>query len=126
MANENVELLQSTYEAFGRGDIPGVMATFAEDITWHAPAVLPHGMDAKGREEVGSFFGRLAGLWDDFEVNLRDFVASGDRVCVIGRADGRLDGKQTGYGFVHCWTVKNGACTEFDEYVDPDPELLGR
>ena len=26
-------------EAFGRGDIPGVMSVFADDIEWHVPAV---------------------------------------------------------------------------------------
>jgi ketosteroid isomerase-like protein len=126
MATENVDLLRSTYEAFGRGDIPAVMEAFADDITWHVPAVLPHGGDARGKEEVGGFFQRLASTWEDFGLEFGDFVASGDRVCVIGRASGRLDGTQTGFGFVHCWTVRDGKCTDFDEYVDPAPELLAR
>ena len=126
MPKDNVELLRGTYEAFGRGDIPAVMVAFAEDISWHAPAVLPQGMDAKGHEEVGRFFERVAESWDGLELEVDDFVASGDRVCVIGRAQGRLDGTQTGYGFVHCWTVRNGLCTDFGEYVDPAPEMLRR
>jgi len=126
MPKDNVELLRGTYDAFGRGDIPAVMTSFAEDISWHAPAVLPQGMDAKGHEEVGRFFERLAGSWNGLELEFDDFVASGDRVCVIGRAQGRLDGTQTGYGFVHCWTVRNGLCTDFSEYVDPAPEMLAR
>jgi ketosteroid isomerase-like protein len=126
MSEDNVALLRGTYEAFGRGDIPAVLASFAEDIKWQVPAVLPHGGTAKGHEEVGRFFGRLAELWDDFGIELGDFVAGGDRVCVIGQARGRFDGKQTGYGFVHCWTVRDGLCTAFDEYVDPGPELLER
>jgi uncharacterized protein len=126
MPHDNVQLLQKTYDAFGRGDIAAVMESFADDITWHAPAVLPHGMDAKGKEEVGGFFQRLVGAWDGLTLDFGHFVASGDRVCVIGRARGRLDGTETGYGFVHCWTVRDGLCTDFDEYVDPAPELLGR
>jgi uncharacterized protein len=126
MPNDNVELLRSTYESFGRGDIPAVMASFAEDITWHVPAVLPTGGDAKGHEEVGQSFQRIGSTWEDFQIEARDFVDSGDRVCVIGRAQGKLDGKQTGYGFVHCWTVRDGKCVDFDEYVDPAPEMLGR
>ena len=126
MATDNVEMLRGTYEAFGRGDVAAVLDSFADDITWHVPAVLPHGGDARGKEEVGQFFQRLAGLWEDFKIDLRDYVASGDRVCVIGQADGRLDGTQTGFGFVHCWTVRDGLCVDFDEYVDPAPELLQR
>jgi uncharacterized protein len=125
MAQDNVALLRATYDAFGRGDVPAVLGSFADDITWHAPAVLPQGGDAKGKEEVAQFFQRLVGTWDGLQLDLRDFVASGDRVCVIGQAEGRLDGTQTGYGFVHCWTVRDGLCVDFDEYVDPAPELLG-
>jgi hypothetical protein len=43
-----------------------------------------------------------------------------------GRATGRFNGTPTGYGFVHCWTVRDGVCTNFDEFVDPAPELLRR
>ena len=126
MSQDNVALLRSTYEAFGRGDVPAVLATFAEDISWQVPTVLPHGGTAKGREEVGAFFQRLAGMWDDFELEPGDFVASGDRVCVIGKARGRFEGTQTGYGFVHCWTIRDGVSTDFDEYVNPGPELVGQ
>src|SRR5207244_13419892 len=69
---------------------------------------------AKGQAEVGRFFERLAGIWDGLELELGDFVASGDRVCVIGQARGRLGGTETGYGFVHCWTVRGGVCTDLD------------
>ena len=31
MANDNVELLQGAYEAFGRGDVPAVMEVFADE-----------------------------------------------------------------------------------------------
>jgi ketosteroid isomerase-like protein len=124
MSNDNAELLRSAYDAFGRGDIPAVMAVFDEDIAWHVPDVLPHGMTVSGRDQVGGFFEKLGSTWQDFGVEIDDLVASGDRVFAVGRAGGTLDGKQAGYGFVHAWTVSDGACVRFDEYVDPSPELL--
>ena len=126
MSNENVELLRGTYDAFERGDASAVMAAFADDISWSVPEVLPHGVRARGKEEVGQFFERLAVTWEDFGLEINDYVASGDRVCVLGRATGRLGGVQTGYGFVHAWTIRDGSCIGFDEYVDPDPDLLAR
>ena len=75
---------------------------------------------------MGRFFERLVSMWEDFGLDFKDFVASGDRYRVIGRATGRFNGAQTGYGFVHCWTIQDGVCTDFDEYVDPAPELLER
>lgn len=125
-SNDNIDLLRGTYEAFGRGDIPAVMAVLDENIVWNAPAVLPQAMPVDGRGDVGAFFQKLASTWEDFNLEVDDLVASGDRVCAIGRAGGLLDGKQANYGFVHAWTVRDGICVRFDEYVDPSPELLSR
>ena len=120
MSKDNTELLQSMYEAFGRGDIPTVLAGLDENVAWHTPDVLPHSIPVSGRADVPAFFQKLASTWGDFNLDIDDICASGDRVCVIGRAGGKLDGDQTGYGFVHAWTVRDGACVRFDEYVDPD------
>ena len=125
MSDKNLELARGAYDAFGRGDIPAVLGALSEDVEWNAaPAVLPHGTKARGREAVGEFFQGLGSTWQDFSVDAQDFLASGDRVCVIGRADGTLNDTKTGYGFVHAWTVRDGELARFDEYVDPDPELL--
>jgi ketosteroid isomerase-like protein len=124
MSNENAQLLRATYEAFGRGDIPAVIAILDEDIAWHAPAVLPHAMAVNGRDDVPAFFQNLASTWDDFGLEIHDLVASGDRVCAIGTAGGKLRGTPVNYGFVHAWTLRDGKCVRFDEYVDPSPELL--
>ena len=126
MANDNAELVRRTYEAFGRGDIPAVIAVIDENIVWNAPGVLPHAMAVDGRDDVGKFFQNLASTWDGFFLEVDDLVASGDRVCAIGRAGGTLDGEQASYGFVHAWTVRDGVLVRFDEYVDPSPELIGR
>jgi ketosteroid isomerase-like protein len=124
MSNDNAELLRGTYEAFGRGDIPAVMAVLDENIVWNAPRVLPQAMAVSGRDDVGRFFQKLASTWEDFGLEIEDLVASGDRVCAIGRAGGTLNGEQASYGFVHAWTLRDGICTRFDEYVDPSPEVI--
>src|SRR5438046_1665792 len=78
MADTNLTLVQETYGAFGRGDIPAVLGAFTADIEWNVPAVLPHGAKARGPEEVGRFFEVLASTWENFDLQLDDFVASGD------------------------------------------------
>jgi uncharacterized protein len=124
MSNDSVELLQHTYEAFGRGDMPAVMATFAEDIEWSSPEVLPQGMKVTGRDAVGGFFEKLGSTWQDFSIEITAVFGSGDRVCATGHAQGSLDGTRASYGFVHAWTVRDGACARFDEYVDPSHEVI--
>jgi ketosteroid isomerase-like protein len=126
MSDGNVELLKGAYDAFGRGDIPVVLGVLHEDVEWNVPAAVPQGRRVRGRDEVGGFFQNLVSIWSDFDVGVDDFVADGDRVCVIGRATGKVGDTKTGYGFVHAWTMRDGLAVRFDEYVDPDPELLAR
>jgi ketosteroid isomerase-like protein len=123
MADGNLELIQSGYEAFGRGDIQAVLDILSDDVEWNVTEVLPQGAHLRGKEDVGGFFQRLGGIWEGLNIEVDDFCASGDRVCVIGRGSGSVEGKQTGYGFVHAWTVRDGAAVKFDEYADPAPEL---
>ena len=124
MSNGNVELLKGAYEAFGRGDIPAVLAVLDENVEWSVPSAVPHGKSVRGRDEVAGFFQNLVSLWSDFGIEIEDYCASGDRVCVIGRADGKFGDTKTGYGFVHAWTMRDGVAVRFDEFVDPDAELL--
>jgi len=124
MADENAKLVQDAYEAFGRGDIPTVLEAFDENVAWHVPDVVPHGRTVTGREEVAGFFQNLAATWDDFGVEVDDVTMSGDRAYARGRANGTYRGERTGYGFVHAWTLSDGVCVRFDEYVDPAPELV--
>jgi len=125
MADGNLELVQGAYEAFGRGDIPGVLGILSDDVKWSVPEFLPQGMRVQGRDAVVGFFENLGSTWENLNVDVDDFVASGDRVCAIGSASGTTGGAQVTYGFVHAWTVRDGAAARFDEYVDPPPELLG-
>jgi uncharacterized protein len=125
-SDNNLALLRGAYEAFGRGDIAAVIGVMDENIAWNAPAVLPHAMTVNGRGDVAGFFEKLGTTWQDFDLQVEDFCASGDRVCVIGRAGGKLDGDEASYGFVHSWIVRDGVCVRFDEYVDPSREIIAR
>ncbi len=124
MSDDNVQLIQGAYEAFGRGDIPAVLAILDENIVWHTPEVLPQHASVNGRDDVLGFFQKLGSIWQDFNLEIRDFCASDDHVCVIGRATGKRDGADDGYGFVHYWTVRDGVCVHFDEYVDPSSKMV--
>ena len=86
--------------------------------------VLAHlNLTSTGCPGLNCAFGNLASTWDEFSLEIDDIVASGDRVCAIGRAGGTLDGGPASYGFVHAWVVRDGVCVRFDEYVNPD-ELI--
>jgi len=117
MSETDVQTIQNVYDAFGRGDIPAVMEVFTEDVVFHVPDNLPHAPGANGLEEVGQFFGRLASTWDEFGVEVADFVDGGDKVLVRGRGKGKLSGNDVSYGFVHVFHFRDGKVPHFDEYV---------
>lgn len=124
MADDNTQLLRETYDAFDRGDIPAVLGAFAENIAWHVPDVMPHGMTVSSRDEVGGFFQKLADTWEEFGIELDDVTTAGDRGYVTGRASGTYEGAAASFGFVHAWTIRDGELVRFDEYVDPDATLV--
>lgn len=124
MSEKNVEVVRGAYDAFQRGDIPSILEILHDDVGWHVPAVLPHGFDATGHDEVRQFFEKLARTWEGLAVEIDEVVASGDHVVAIGRASGKIDGREAGYGFAHVWVMADGRARRFFELVDPDEELL--
>jgi ketosteroid isomerase-like protein len=124
MGDGNLEVIRGVYDAFGRGDIPGVLGIMSDDIGWHVPEELPHGMDARGPDEVGGFFQQLAGKWDGLTVDVEALVDGGDRVVALTNIHGSFGGLDTGYRAAHVWTLKDGKAVRFDEYVDQPEELL--
>lgn len=55
----NVQTVMNNYAAFGKGDIPAILATLAPNCTWyHAgnPAIVPFAGTFTGSEEIASKF----------------------------------------------------------------------
>lgn len=40
-AQDNAALVRGGYEAFGKGDVPAVVAALADDVVWHIPVAAP-------------------------------------------------------------------------------------
>ncbi len=61
MGGENVEFVKGLYAAFGRGDVPAVLAGFADDIEWHEALGMPYGGVYRGGDAVmQNVFGPIA------------------------------------------------------------------
>jgi ketosteroid isomerase-like protein len=120
MSQPPVEVVSDLYAAFGRGDIPAILAMIDEDIDWRAPENLPHGGSFLGREAVGHFFRGIGEHWEDLRLDLEGIVSGGDRVIALARIHGRLraTGDEARYSSAHAWTVRDGVPVRFAEYVD--------
>ena len=125
-AREDLAVIQSGYEAFGRGDIPAVLTAFAPDIVWHVPGRNPLAGTYKGHQEVVGFFTRLMERsGGTFSVSIDDFLASDQHVVALVRETGQRDGKRLDSPGVHIWRLKDGKAVEFsgvayDQYAQDD------
>lgn len=119
----NTKLIQDMYAAFGRGDVPALLSNVADDCVWECcgPAgKVPTFGVWKGRDGVGKFF-QAIGTHFDFDLFVpREFVASGDKVIVLGSDHGRnkANGKAYQTDFVHVFTLRGGKLVAFREFLD--------
>jgi len=125
MSGSPAETIGGIYSSFGRGDIPAILETLAEDIDWRIPENLPHGGQFNGRDGVGRFFQGIGDSWDGLQVDIDDPVAEGNRVFVLAHIHGRLKstGEETGYRSAHVWTLSDGVPVRFNEYTDAPTTL---
>ena len=119
---QNVTIVRQGYEAFGRGDIPGLLSVLDDGVTWVTPGPddLPVAGARKGHDGVQQFFQALSGLVDIVRFEPKEFIAQGDRVVVIGDDTSRVKatGRTIEFRWVHAFTVLNGKVTAFEEYGD--------
>ncbi len=79
------ETVQQIYAAFGRGDIPFILAQLAEDVDWEHDNVspVPWLQPLKGRAQVPRFFDALMSNIEITEFVPTFFGAHGDTVVSL-------------------------------------------
>lgn len=82
--NPNTMLVTAAYEAFGKGDIPGLLALCNDDITFeiHDRTFDSKIRTFKGKEEVSKFFTELNGKIKYSKFQPSRFLADGDDVFI--------------------------------------------
>jgi ketosteroid isomerase-like protein len=123
MSQQNVNIVQGAYEAFGRGDIPNVLANFDPQIEWIEPDVpgawfsgIHHGSETVAQE----VFAGVPKFMEEFRIETEEFLDAGDSVVVLGRFRGRgkSTGKELNSPFAHVWKLHNGKAMRFQNYED--------
>jgi ketosteroid isomerase-like protein len=122
MSQQNLDIVRNAYAAFGRGDIPSVVATFDQNIEWVSPpgSYRVGGVHKGADAIIKNFFMVLGEIWENLDVTPREYVDAGDRVFVLGtaRGKGKATGKPVAASYVHIFEFKNGKVARFEEYED--------
>ncbi len=120
----NLDIVKEEYEKFAARDIEGVLAKFDSDIKWHEckgfPFVEGEGIYIGPESVLQNIFAMIPEYFDDFTINVTDFIATDDNVIMQGFYEGRWKetGKQFKANAVHIWTLKNEKATHFFQAVD--------
>ncbi|HSB28499.1 MAG TPA: nuclear transport factor 2 family protein [Pyrinomonadaceae bacterium] len=123
MSEKNVQIVREIYEAFGSGDVPGVLSKFAPDIHWmeaenfiyadRNPYIGPQAV-------LEGVFLRFVSEWNNFTVTTEAVLGVSDQVVTLGSYSGtyKATGKSVQAQMVHVWTIADGKAIKFQQHTD--------
>ena len=120
----NVQLAKDIYTAFGRGDIPTVLAVFDPEIAWRQAEGNPYQMTGEAwigpQAVLENLFMRLGSEWQGFTVNVRALHDAGEHVVMEGRYTGiyKPSGRSVDAQVCHVLRFQEGKLLSFQQYLD--------
>jgi ketosteroid isomerase-like protein len=130
MSEANIAVVKDIYDYFHAGDISGLLALFAEDITWdHRGIGAPDSPKNKlfhGKIGVKTFFDTVSNTQEVLDHDVTDFIASGDKVVAIGffRARVKETGKEVASDWAQMWTIRDGLVFAWKGFADFTADAL--
>jgi uncharacterized protein len=123
MSQENIDVINKIYEAFGQRDFAAVLEHFGPAIEWVAAVNSPLADRSpyRGLDEVREgVFMRIAAGFERLTVRVDEIFGADDRVVALGFYDGVYtgNGKPFQAQVAHIWTLANGKAIKFQQYVD--------
>jgi ketosteroid isomerase-like protein len=122
MSQENMEIIKRGYEHWTATGEIRAHADFVWDVSnlrWPDQQIYP------GGEGAMQFLAEWADAWDDWELEVEDYVDAGERVVVIVNQRGRS--KATGIPvdmrFAQVWTFRDGQAIRMQMYASPEEAL---
>ena len=123
MSEQNLKIVRGMYEAFGRGDIPSIIAALHPQVEWweaenfiyadQNPYVGPNAV-------LEGVFKRIVDEWEGFRVAPKELLDAGD--TVIGHGYYRGTYKRTKQPvkaqFAHFFTFRDERVGRFQQYTN--------
>jgi ketosteroid isomerase-like protein len=120
MSRENVGVVRLMYDAYARGDLETSRSCLDPQVVWSQPAQEPGAGTYRGHEGVDQALSHWVGAWDDYNVEVDEFIDFGDHVLANTRHRGR--GKSSGVNverrIFQLLTVRDGKITRMRVYYD--------
>jgi hypothetical protein len=120
---KSADIVRALYDAFGRGDVPTVLAGFDPRIQWNGAEnfIYADGNPYVGPQAIATgVFQRIVTDVENFSLRSPRFTDGGDTVLVEGRYQGKMKatGKPIDAQFAHVWQLRDGKVVRFQQYTD--------
>jgi ketosteroid isomerase-like protein len=89
MSQENVEIVQTGFDAYLRGDLPAMLDRFASDVVVTTRPDQPDVRDFHGHDGLMEQLKEWVDTWDGFSIEILRIRDAGDVVIVIAREHGQ-------------------------------------
>lgn len=122
----NLEIVQSMYAAFGRGDADTFMSHLHDDVRWEQwdsneaqRAAVPYLLPRNGKASVPGFLAAAGGL-EMHDLRVLSFLANENQVAVEVEIEFtvKATGKRLRDQELHLWTLAGGKVTRLRHYID--------
>lgn len=119
---DNLAATQKLFEAFGAGDIPGILDYVNDDIeiNFYGPSTIPYAGTYNGRDEARQFFETVLSSVEINQFEPEEMLADADKVIVTGHLN--LKSIRTGgvidSDFVHVITLQGKKWSRFRDFMD--------
>jgi uncharacterized protein len=125
-SQENTQIIQNIYQAFGQGDIPTVLSYMDEQATFinkFGKGLFPGqwGKPTQGHAEILGFFKDMNEAVEVHALMPREMIAQGDKVVVLIDWKGVVKRTQKPFDsfLTHIWTLHNGKVVDYIGLSDP-------
>jgi ketosteroid isomerase-like protein len=122
MSQENVEIVRRSYEHFmANGEIRA-----HADLVWDVSNLgWPDQQIYTGNEGANQFNAEWADAWDDWELEVDDYIDAGERVVVIliQRGRSKATGIPVEMRFAQVWTLRDGQGNRMQLYASVEEAL---
>ncbi len=117
----NLDAVRAVYDAFAKGDVPGVLGFLSPDIEWTEAEGFPYGGTYNGPNAVlEGVFMRLGTEWDGYAAVPNELIDAGDTVVALGEYSGKYKATDKSFraNFAHVWKLREGKAIKFVQYTD--------
>jgi hypothetical protein len=118
VSEQNVELVRTIHELWGRGERAGHLID--PELEYVNPEYAVEAGTRRGRRTLG----KIREVYPDFRLEPERFIDAGDEVVVIGTARGTAaSGVEAQWRQGYVWTVRDGKAVRFRWFSRPEEAL---